>query len=298
MTLAGATAWRQGRLDGRRGPRQLLFGRMYEDAAIESAAFVAGGRIFCVASAGCTAFALAPKHAIVAVDLNPVQIDYVRRRISGAAPCRGAAERGMAFGRSLVPLLGWSTARLRPFLDLEDPEAQISYWRRHLDTRRFRTAFDGLLSLAALRFHIAPQLLRVLPRGFGRVLRGRMERCFARHPNRANPHARALLLGEMAAAPVPPQAREIRFVCSDAADYLEREAAGGFNGFALSNILDGADEAYARRLHAAIKRAAAPGAVVVRRSFAEPRGSSASNHAPADRGMLWGVVDVRLVEAL
>jgi hypothetical protein len=298
MTGAGATAWRQGRLDGRRGPRQLLFGRMYEDAAIESAAFVPGGRIFCIASAGCSAFALAPRHEVVAVDLNPVQIDYIRRRISGAAPCRGAAERGMALGRSFTPLLGWSVSRLRSFLDLEDPPEQIAYWRRHLDTRRFRTAFDGLLSLVALRFHYAPQLLRVLPPGFGRVLRGRMERCFARHPNRANPHLRALLLGEMAVAPVPPQAPEIRLVCSDAAGYLEREAAGGFDGFALSNILDGADESYARRLYAAIRRAAAPGAVVVRRSFAEPRAASANNHAASDRGMLWGVVDVRPVEAL
>ena len=298
MTGTGATAWGQGRLDGRRGPRQLLFGRMYEDTAIESAAFVPGGRVFCIASAGCTAFALAPSHAIVAVDVNPVQIDYVRRRIGGASPSRGAAERVMALGRSFTPLLGWSASRLRSFLDLEDPREQIDYWRGQLDTRRFRAAFDGLLSMAALRLRYAPELLGVLPGGFGRVLRGRMERCFSRHSNRANPHLRALLLGELAAAPVPPQAREIRLVCSDAADHLEREAAGGFDGFALSNILDGADETYVRRLYAAIERAAAPGAVVVRRSFAEPRAESANNCAASDRGMMWGLVDVRPVVAL
>jgi hypothetical protein len=185
MTGAGATAWGQGRLDGRRGPRQLLFGRMYEDAAIESAAFVPGGRIFCIASAGCTAFALAPRHAVVAVDVNPVQIDYVRRRISGASESRGAAERVVGLGRSFTPLLGWSASRLRAFLDLEDPREQIDYWRGQLDTRRFRAAFDFLLSMAALRLRYAPELLGVLPRGFGRVLRGRMERCFARHSNRA-----------------------------------------------------------------------------------------------------------------
>ncbi len=50
------TAWQSGRFRAARaGSRKLLFGCMYEDAEIELRAFQPGGRIFCVASAGCTA---------------------------------------------------------------------------------------------------------------------------------------------------------------------------------------------------------------------------------------------------
>ena len=54
------TAWERGRFDARRRPSKVLFGRMYEDASIELNAFRPGGRIFCIASGGCTAMKLAP----------------------------------------------------------------------------------------------------------------------------------------------------------------------------------------------------------------------------------------------
>ena len=75
-----ATAWQNGRFRAARaGPRKLLFGCMYEDAEIELRAFQPGGRIFCIASAGCTAMKLAARHTVVAVDINPVQVAYVQR---------------------------------------------------------------------------------------------------------------------------------------------------------------------------------------------------------------------------
>ena len=46
---AAVTVWERGRLDARVGPRQVLFGRMYEDASIELDAFRPGGRILCIA---------------------------------------------------------------------------------------------------------------------------------------------------------------------------------------------------------------------------------------------------------
>ena len=129
-------------------------------------------------------------------------------------------------------------------------------------------------------------------------MRGRMERCFALHANRTNPYARALLLGELADVPPPPEAKDIRLVHADAAGYLEREPAASFAGFALSNILDGADAAYQVRLVAAVKRAAAADAVVVLRSFRDPPAALATNRAAEDRAMLWGIVDVRPAAAL
>jgi len=46
---------------------------------------------------------------------------------------------------------GWSPSSLRAFLDLEEPAEQVAFWHRHLDTWRFRTAFDALFSVPALR---------------------------------------------------------------------------------------------------------------------------------------------------
>jgi len=268
MSIAAReNAWAQGRFDRSPGPKEVLFGRMYEDASIELAAFRPGGRIFCIASAGCTAFRLAPHHEVVAVDLNPVQLAYAERRIAGEPMVRGTAERLMSLGRTLLPLAGWRPSRLRAFLDHDHPAEQVAYWRRHLDTRRFRAALDILFSRPFLRAAYAAPLLACLPPRFGAVVRARMERCVAAHPNRANPYARALLLGELRDEPAPRDAGRIRLLHADAAAYLETVPGGSFDGFTLSNILDGAERSYHARLRAAVKRSAAPNAIVVSRSF-------------------------------
>jgi hypothetical protein len=295
---AAETAWERGRLDARAGPSKLLFGRMHEDASIELGAFRPGGRVFCIASAGCTAMRLSPRHEVVAVDVNPVQIAYARRRFLGESGSPGAAERMMAFGRGFAPLVGWPSSRVREFLDLEAPAEQVAFWRRHLDTRRLRAAMDTILSPAILDMLYARPFLRSLPPAFGRVMRGRMARCFARHANRGNTYARALLLGELPDLPTPPEAAGIRLVHGDAAAFLEREPPGSFDGFTLSNIFDGASDAYIRRVSAAVRRTAAPGAVVVIRSFGEPRAASTTNRAAEDRAMLWGIVEVKPAAAL
>ena len=67
---------------------------------------------------------------MVAVDINPVQVAYVQERLGGAAIQRGSAERILGFARTLGPLAGWDRRRIRAFLDLDDPEQQILYWRR------------------------------------------------------------------------------------------------------------------------------------------------------------------------
>ena len=293
-----ATAWQNGRFRTRRGPRKLLFGCMYEDAEIELRAFEPGGRIFCIASAGCTAMRLAAHHEVVAVDINPVQLAYVQRRLRGGSLQRGSAERILDFARTLAPVAGWTRRTVRTFLDLDDPERQIPYWRRHLDTRRFRAAFSFLFSRLMLRTVYSVAFLNCLPPNFGSVLRARMERCFALHPNCSNPYARALLLGEIRPAPAAPELRQIELRCADAADFLERQPAGSFTGFSLSNILDGTNAAYQERLLAAVKHAAAPGAMIVLRSFREPQCTTRTNHAAEDRAMLWGIVDVRPASAL
>jgi S-adenosylmethionine:diacylglycerol 3-amino-3-carboxypropyl transferase len=287
------TVWERGRLDARVGPRQVLFGRMYEDASIELDAFQRGSRVFCIASAGCTAMKLAPHHDVVAVDINPVQLAYAERRFDGDPGFRGRAERIMDFMRFFGPVAGWWPSRVRAFLDLDDPAEQVNYWQRELNTWRFRTSIDALFSVTALRSAYAPRLLDFLPKRLGSVMRGRMERCFARHPNRTNLYARSLLLGELSSEPPPPQAKDIRLVHADATEFLENAPPASFDGFTLSNILDGVDDAYRQRLVVAMQRAAAPGATTVLRSFSDADASSPANRVADDRAMLWGSVLVR-----
>lgn len=288
-----ATIWERGRLDARIGPPQVLFGRMYEDAAVELDAFRPGGRVMCIASAGCTAMKLASHHEVVAVDNNPVQLSYAQRRFRGDPGFRGKAERLMDFMRLCGPLAGWWPSRLRDFVELDEPDKQMEYWEQELNTWRFRTVVEGFFSRTALRSVYAPRFLDVLPKRLGSVMRDRMERCFARHPNRSNPYARSLLLGELSFEPPPAQAKDICLVHADAAGFLENEPPASFDGFTLSNILDGADDAYRQKLFAAIKRAAAPGAITVLRSFGEADANSPANRVADDRAMLWGSVLVR-----
>ncbi len=293
VSTIAETDWERGRFDARPGPRKLLFGRMYEDAAIELNAFRPGGRVFCIASAGCTAMKLAPHHEVVAIDINPIQLAYVEHRRTGGSSRSGSVEHIMALARALGPLAGWWPSRIRAFLDLSDPVEQMTYWRRYLDTRRFRAALAFLFSRLALRSIYASSFLDFLPRDLGAVMRRRMERCFALFSNRTNPYARALLLGEMPTEPLPREVENVRRVHADATTFLESQPAGSFDGFALSNILDGVSRTREQRLFAAVKQAAAPGAVAVLRSFREPPVTLATNHAAEDRAMLWGIVDVR-----
>jgi SAM-dependent methyltransferase len=270
---------------------------MHEDCQIEREAFAGKPRVFAIASAGDTARALAQDgHDVVACDINPIQLAYAKQRAARGEFVAGDAERAMRLARRLAPLVGWRHAKLRKFLSFSDLIQQKSYWHTRLNNRRLRLGLNALMSSAVLRMVYAPQLLVSLPPHFGEVLRARLTRGFATHPNATNPYACALLLGEpLAPASAPPRTPTptIEFILADAAIYLESCPPASFDAFTFSNILDGAAPSYRERLSHAIRRAAAPDAVVVLRSFAEPTPQLSINHAARDRSMLWGVVDIR-----
>jgi hypothetical protein len=263
---------------------------MYEDFEIERRAFQGKGRVFCIASAGSTAMALSASHEVVACDINPVQLEYAQRRAAGGAAEVGDAERAMAFARAFMPLIGWRANVVRKFLALSDVDEQVTFWREHLNTRRFRLSFDAMISPAILRFVYAREFLACLPPRFGAVLRARLERNFGRHANAGNPFVRGLFLGEHAEVT---RAGKVQFVLGDAAGYLESCEAGYFDAFTLSNILDGASDSYRDRLFCAVRHAASDGAIVVLRSFGEPPPELTVNYAAEDRAMLWGLVEVK-----
>ena len=270
----------------------LAFGRGHEDWRVEAEALPARGRIFCVAGAGDTAFALARRGAdVTAVDVNRGQVDYVRARMRGAPPEEGIVERRLSRLRRLGPLAGWRREELRRFCDLDDVEEQSSLWRDRLDTVRFRAALAVLLSPAALRRLYASELVRALPPRFDLAIRRRLARGLARHPNRSNPFARDLFLGEAA----QPEPAEIALVHADAASFLERIEPRSFDGFSLSNVFDGVPAAEAERLLAAVGRAGTAGAPFVLRSFGEPRDPAEAEWAARDRSLLWGRIRIGAV---
>ncbi|MGF1426664.1 DUF3419 family protein [Kitasatospora sp. LaBMicrA B282] len=282
---------------------------MYEDPAVELAAFPPpGARVLCIASAGDTAAALANAgYQVTAIDLNPAQLAYARRRLTSAAPpVTGSAERLLAAGRTAAAtaLPAWRPAALERFLRLDDPAAQAHHWHRHLDGTGLRLLLGGTLRPAGTLAALRPAFRGVLPARFDAVLRERLARGFARHPNAANPWAWRLLLGRElpGAAPLSSTApgsraallssvAPVRLLAGDAVEHLERSPAGSYHAVTLSNILDGPGPAFAHRLRSAVRHAVRPGGVAVLRSIREP-GPAGPGAAAADRSLLWGVVTV------
>jgi len=294
---AASTPWSVGRFDGGTRKAQLLFGQMYEDPSVEVEIFGAElkQRIFCIASAGCTAIALAAAgHSVTAVDINPTQISYVRSRLEGGDIQEGAADRLLARGRKLLWLLGWRNSLLRQFLAMEDLQEQSAFWQSQLDTARWRVTVDQLLHPWLLQAVYRAPFVRALPPNFGSRIRARMERCWKAHPNRSNPYAWRLLLGTSAETSVKAINVEnpVELVCSDAASFLESCAPGTFDGFSLSNILDGAPAGYRTRLLRSVNQAGTVDSIMVLRSFAEPNNEDELNWAARDKSMLWGAVTV------
>ena len=295
LEIAPATPWQAGSFNS--GCSRVLFGSMFEDPSIEIQAFAPGSRVFCIASAGCTARALAAAgHRVTAVDINPLQLAYAQSRANGDPQREGFADRLMAHARSLLPLVGW-TRRLRTaFLNLTDPAEQLDFGDRYLDSTLWRTVVDTLFfgtSAAGIRISL---LAALKTESFGPILRARLRRGWSNHPNRWNPYAWRLLLGKSFEEEVG--GHQIRFECADAAAYLESLPAQSFDSFSLSNICDGASPAYLQRLDAAVGRAAAPRAIFVTRSFAEPASETATNHAERDRSLLWGSVNITRKETM
>jgi hypothetical protein len=240
-----------------------------------------------IASAGDVSFALAASgREVVAVDINPAQVGYVRARMAGAPSRAGQADRYLALAARALPATGLTRRRLERFFDLDDPAIQVDAWH-NLAGRRFRAAVAFAFG-PALRLAYRGDLARSLPPRFAAELSSRVERGFGIHANRRNPLAKALF-GLPAA---PTLAQEIEVIEAEVIDFIRRQPAQSFDGFAFSNITDGAPAGFREELLAAARGASRTGAVAVLRTLALPRSQEDSECAATDRGLIWGGIEM------
>jgi hypothetical protein len=302
MSATASTPWTARGVDNRGHRSGLLFGRMHEDAAVDEAALGDADRVFAVASAGDTALRLATggRH-VTAVDVHPAQVAYVHHRAQGGPPRHGRIDRLLALARVAAAAAGCNRQTLHAFLLLDDPLMQVAAFDRLLHRWRCRALLGVGLSPVALRLGYAAPFASVLPQPFGERLRGRLRAGVATHPNRSNPYAWRLLLGEDPPGhgePLRPMAGAVTVELAEAAAFLESQAPGSFDGFTLSNILDGPDGAYARRLAIAVRHAGCPAAPVVLRTFRDPHDDDEARWARRDRSLIWGAMVVTSAQDL
>lgn len=262
---------------------------MYEDSKIEREAFAKSKRVFCIASGGCTLFALLNLCQVVACDVNRAQLAYIERRLRGAKEEAGITERVLRLARIFAPAIGWRESSLKFFLALTDTTKQLRYWDTVLDTHRFRSLFDTVMAIRALT---AKHLVRMRPAAFGPLIRQRLRRGFQAHPNATNPYMYAVLLGKGKQIEIPKSIHTVSLIHADAARYLESCAPGSFDGFTFSNILDGTNRLYRQRLVDSVRRAGTSDATIVFRSFYEYALDSQNDFTLSDRALMWGTVFV------
>ena len=278
--------------------RRLLHGWDWQDPQIELAELSPGSRVLVPAGAGERVAVLAAAgHAVVAISANPVQLEYARRRASGAAFEPGVAERLLDLGRGMVRAGSreWSARRIAQFLREDDPIAAAEHWKHRLDNRTLASVLRAVLAPAgSLSARMLRDFQTPLPRHFDEAVRGRVARALRKHAPAENPFAWRLLLGEDPPghrAPVAPD-HAVTWLAEPLLEHLERVPAGSYDAVSLSNAADGAEERWARDLRKAAGRAVAPGGPVVARSLATTMDDAAAKRARRDRSMLWGSIVV------
>lgn len=233
-----ATPWKGGRFDGRPRPPRLLFGHTFEDPAIEDELFPPGGRVLCIAAAGDTARWLAAGgRTVIAVDINPAQVAEVRRRLAGARPRRGTADRLLSFGRLVLWSLGWGRRARRRCLDAGDAAERTVAWRQ-LTPRSVRAVVRLALHPRVLRLAFGADFASFVPRRFGDVVLDRIGDRLALGPDVGTPWLSLLLRGRMGIA-CPVSRRSGGRALGLAGGWTDRRSVGRTGGWADRRTDDG-----------------------------------------------------------
>lgn len=294
-TSASRNPWRTAGAGGDR--QRVLFGVSYEDERIELDAFAGARRVCLVATSGEVVAACADAgHEVVAVDLNPAQLDYARQRIAGGPTRRGSAQLVMDTVRQGLTAVApaWRSRHLVQHLLHDDGPAARKHWDETLDSRAFRAVLKASLK-PGLRLGVIarPELFGFLPPRFHDVIRERVADGLARHGMAGNRFAWRLLAGrELPGWHLPTvDADAITWQVADIATHLESVPAGSYDGVSLSNVVDGLPNAFARRLLVAARHAVRKGGPIIWRTFSNP-GLPGPGLAGDDAAMVWGQVQV------
>ena len=220
-----------------------------------------------------------------------------RRHQSGAGRVRPAAPRSEAIERGridrrfdqmrqIAPALGWTRATLERFCDLDETDEQLEFWRRRRHPPAAARAC-GRLQPKAASAHLRPAVRRRPPCSIRSHPPPQARARIRSSPERRKP----VRIGAAARPHEDTTPAPLAVESADAIDFLEACAPGSFDGITLSNILDGADRDYSARLFDAVRRAAAPGAVMIARLPRAHRRRRA-RWAARDQALFWGSIRV------
>ena len=127
---------------------------------------------------------------------------------------------------------------------------------------------------------------------FAPLIRQRLRVGFQIHPNATNPYMSAVLSGKRIQNEIPKPVHALSLIHADAAEYLDSCAPGSFDGFTLSNIVDGTNRLYRQILVDSVKRAGTKDATIVFRNFYKYELHSQNNFNLSDRTLIWDTVFV------
>lgn len=266
--------------------RGLPFAQVREDAEVEL--FVAGQRPIerglIIASAGCTALALAPRGGHwTALDSNPAQLELCQlkaRLLTNGNRDRilpllrtGRVDR-MLDGLACLYRYGlFRNARVREFFNLDDLAAQRQHFESYWDGRLWRGCFQLAIGqpLLFMRWFFG-SLTHSFPPNLATHLRHEVEAALLRSPARQNPYLWQLFLGGYPPGVWPPYLGDLprdlsglEWVKGDLLEWLEEQPSDSLDFFGLSNVPELASGPEIARLGKALVRVGRPGALVVLR---------------------------------
>lgn len=300
--------------------RRFLFGKMWEDSAVERGLFerlVGQGRVLSIASAGDTALHLAGATGSVvqAIDINPGQIHLCRLKLAllrsmrppdfarllvhdarsearqvlsslppdsaefwrdnlslleGGTSRAGRVDRLMAWWLRLFHFFLLAPDRCERFLQLDQPEHQVSVFEREWTGRRWRAAFRLILNPALLALVYGREFVKQLPSDLESIMRLRMEAFLTRTPARNNPYLWQTFAPSRIPPVLPPYLADWGEVSFSVGSLESLSSSDRFDFFHLSNILEVAGQPQIERLKNDLQARAQPGAIVVLR-FMCPR---------------------------
>jgi len=257
--------------------RRPRFSRMREDYRTEQQVIEVLGDVryaATIASAGCTALALAPRvqRRLWALDTAPAQTAYVEQRLRGRSPLPdGRLELMLERGRTLLEWLGVSRADLFRMVNDPEPARRLAIYERLFEQGKAGRWLRRCMGPTVIGFMVRLPLGPVLPTNAVDELFSKLKRAIGRPDAPANPYLWQLVCGcdppDWHLPSLPPhEAKNVEVVTADFIEWSRQASAGDLDFLALSNILELASGTTWQRVLAGASRLLRPGGVALVRS--------------------------------